>query len=131
MPSDPDVGLRDMKDPASMPTSLTESGFYPDHYDDRYLGDEDNGGVHINSSINTKAAHLITDGGTHYDVTVEGVGSEKAEEIHYRSITHYLTASSDFSDMRQDAIDAAQDLYGEDSSEVETVKAAYDAVGVE
>src|SRR5699024_4086416 len=37
MPSEPGIGLRDMKDPASMPTSLTETGFYPDHYDDRYL----------------------------------------------------------------------------------------------
>lgn len=131
MPSDPDVGLRDMKDPASMPMELTETGFYPDHYDDRYLGDEDNGGVHINSSINNKAAHLITDGGTHYDVTVEGIGKDKAEDIFYRTITHYLSASSDFDDMRQAAIDAAEDLYGGDSAEVETVKAAYSAVGVE
>lgn len=130
-PSEPGVGLRDMKDPASMPMPWTDTGFYPDHYDDRYLGDEDEGGVHINSSINNKAAHLITDGGTHYDVTVEGIGKDKAEEIFYRTITHYLSASSDFSDMRQAAIEAAQDIYGEDSSEVETVKAAYSAVGVE
>lgn len=131
MPSEPGVGLRDMKNPASMPMPLTETGFYPDHYDDRYLGEEDNGGVHINSSINNKAAHLITAGGTHYDVTVEGIGKNKAEKIFYRTITHYLSASSDFSDMRQAAIDAAQDLYGEDSSEVETVREAYRAVGVE
>src|SRR5699024_9823470 len=87
MPHNPDVGLRDMKDPASVPMPLTETGFYPDHYDDRYLGEEDNGGVHINSSINNKAAHLITDGGTHYGVTVEGIGKDKAEKIFYRTIT--------------------------------------------
>nr|WP_305852340.1 M4 family metallopeptidase [Virgibacillus sp. MSJ-26] len=131
MPHNPDVGLRDMKDPASVPMALTETGFYPDHYDDRYLGEEDNGGVHINSSINNKAAHLITDGGTHYDVTVEGIGKDKAEKIFYRTITHYLAASSDFSEMRQAAIQAAEDLYGEGSTEVESVMAAYDAVGVQ
>src|SRR5699024_10398120 len=112
-----------------------ETGFYPDHYDDRYLGEEDNGGVHINSSINNKAAHLITDGGTHYGVTVEGIGKDKAEKIFYRTITHYVAASSDFSDRRQRAIQAAEELFptqgGETSREVEAVKAAYDAVGVQ
>src|SRR5699024_7456268 len=135
IPHNPDVWLGDMKDPASVPMPLTETCFYPDHYDDRYLGEEDNGGVHINSSINNKAAHLITDGGTHYGVTVEGIGKDKAEKILYRTITHYLAASSDFSDMRQAAIQAAEDLVpaqdGETSPEVEAVKAAYDAVGVQ
>ncbi|MDY0410185.1 M4 family metallopeptidase [Paracerasibacillus soli] len=133
-PHTPGVGLRDMKDPASVPMYLTETGFYPDHYDDRYLGEEDKGGVHINSSINNKAAYLITEGGTHYGVTVNGVGKTKAEKIFYRALTHYLTASSGFSEMRQAAIQAARDLYpdkdGEPSAEVEAVMAAYDAVGV-
>src|SRR5699024_7970228 len=113
------------------PMPLTETGFYPDHYDDRYIGEEDNGGVHINSSINNKAAHLITDGGTHYGVTVEGIGKDKAEKIFYPTINHFLTDPSDFSDMRQAAIQAAEDLYGEKSPEVEAVMAAYDAVGVQ
>lgn len=133
-PHNPGVGLRDMKDPASIPMYLTETGFYPDHYDDRYLGEEDKGGVHINSSINNKAAYLITEGGTHYGVTVNGVGKTKAEKIYYRALTHYLAASSGFSEMRQAAIQAARDLYpdkdGEPSAEVEAVMAAYDAVGV-
>src|SRR5699024_12652119 len=87
--------------------------------------------VHINSSSIYKAAHLITEGGTNLELTVEGIGKDKTEDIFYRTITHYLSASSDFDDMRQAAIDAAEDLYGEDSAEVETVKAAYSAVGVE
>ncbi|WP_042150055.1 M4 family metallopeptidase [Paucisalibacillus sp. EB02] len=135
-PNIPGDGLRDMKDPGSVPLSgYTETGFYPDHYDDRYLGEKDNGGVHINSSINNKAAHLITEGGTHYGVTVNGIGKQKAEKIFYRTLTHYLTASSNFSEMRQAAVQAARDLYpdrnGEPSAEVQTVMAAYDAVGVQ
>src|SRR5699024_9161945 len=117
--------------PASVPMALTETGFYPDHYDDRYIGEEDNGGAHINNSINNKAAHLITDGATHYDVTVEGFGQDNDEKTYNRTITHYLASSSDFSDMRQAAIQATEDLYGEGSTEVESVMAAYDAVGVQ
>ena len=128
-------GLRDMKDPASVYIGgYTESGYYPDHYDDRYIGELDNGGVHVNSSINNKAAYLLTEGDTHNDVTVVGIGKDKAEKIYYRALTHYLTASSDFSQMRQAAIQAASDLYpeknGEPSQEVQSVMAAYDAVGV-
>src|SRR5699024_11290476 len=53
-------GLRDMKDPASVYIGgYTESGYYPDHYDDRYIGELDNGRVHVNSSINNKAAYLL------------------------------------------------------------------------
>lgn len=129
-------GLRDMKDPASVNIGgYTESGYYPDHYDDRYLGDLDNGGVHINSSINNKAAYLLTDGGTHHGVEVTGIGKAKAEKIYYRALTLYLTATSGFSEMRQAAIQAARDLYpdrnGESSAEVKAVESAYSAVGVE
>ncbi|MBM7588096.1 neutral peptidase B [Bacillus pakistanensis] len=135
-PNTPGDGLRSMSDPASVYLGgYTESGYYPDHYDDRYIGELDNGGVHINSSINNKAAHLITAGGTHYGVTVTGIGKDKAEKIFYRALTLYLTASSDFSHMREAAVQSARDLYpdktGEPSAEVQAVMAAYDAVGVE
>ncbi|WP_155891066.1 M4 family metallopeptidase [Ectobacillus panaciterrae] len=115
--------LRSMKDPASQG--------YPDHYSKRYIGENDNGGVHINSSINNKAAYLISEGGTHYGVDVVGIGREKTEQIYYRTLTKYLTATSNFSMMRQAAIQAATDLYGENSEEVKAVTKAYDAVGVE
>ncbi len=121
--------LRTLKDPASYTNGIT--GPYPDHYSKIYTGELDNGGVHINSSINNKAAYLVSEGGTHYDVTVEGVGREATEHIYYRALTKYLTATSDFSMMRQAAIQAATDLYGADSAEVAAVNGAYDAVGVQ
>lgn len=128
-------GLRSLSDPASIYIGgYTESGYYPDHYDQRYLGTADNGGVHINSSINNKAAYLITAGGTHYGVNVNGIGKSKAEKIFYRALTLYLTSSSDFSQMRQAVTQAARDLYpdknGQPSPEVQAVSNAYDAVGV-
>ncbi|MCP3032050.1 M4 family metallopeptidase [Halobacillus sp. A1] len=123
--------LRSLKDPSSIPNPLEEGKGYPDHYSELYTGDLDNGGVHVNSSINNKAAYLLSEGGTHYDVTVEGVGRKATEQIYYRALTKYLTATSDFSMMRQAAVQSAIDLYGIDSQEVFSVHQAYDAIGVE
>ncbi|WP_275898284.1 M4 family metallopeptidase [Peribacillus alkalitolerans] len=131
-----DGGLRSLSDPGSkaLSTAYLPSGRYPDHYDGRYLGTLDKGGVHINSSINNKAAYLISEGGTHYGVTVTGITRQKTEKIYYRALTLYLTPSSGFKEMRQAAIQAARDLYpdknGAPSKETKAVMDAYDAVGV-
>lgn len=114
--------LRSLADP-------TENGD-PDHYSKRYTGTQDNGGVHINSGINNKAAYLLAEGGTHYGVTVSGIGRDAAAKIYYHALTHYLTPYSNFSAMRNAAIQSAADLFGAGSPEVEAVMDAYDAVGV-
>lgn len=129
-PGKPDDALRSLKDPASIPNPLKPGEGYPDHYNKRYTGTADNGGVHINSSINNKAAYLVSDGGTHYGVKVTGVGREATEKIYYRALTKYLTANSDFKMMRQAALQSAEDLYGKNSKELQAVTKAYDAVGV-
>ena len=63
-PGKPGDALRSLKDPASIPNPLKPGEGYPDHYNKRYTGTADNGGVHINSSINNKAAYLVSEGGT-------------------------------------------------------------------
>lgn len=128
--ADGSIALRSMEDPSVIVDERTESGFSPDHWSKRYTGNLDNGGVHINSSINNKAAYLVSEGGEHYGVVVHGVGREAAEQIYYRALSLYLTSSSNFSMMRQAAIQAATDLYGSNSAEVAAVVQAYDAVGV-
>ena len=132
-----DGGLRSLSDPRSKSVSAAyglRDNRYPDHYQDRYLGELDKGGVHINSSINNKAAYLISEGGEHHGVNVTGITRSKTEKIYYRALTKYLTASSGFIDMRNAAIQAARDLYpdknGQPSAETKTVISAYDAVGV-
>ncbi|KMM38008.1 M4 family metallopeptidase [Guptibacillus hwajinpoensis] len=115
--------LRSMSDP-------TQFGD-PAHYSERYTGTQDNGGVHINSGIMNKAAYLLSEGGTFYGVTVSGIGKDKLGAIYYRTLTQYLTASSNFSQMRSAAVQAATDLYGASSSEVQSVNKAFDAVGVQ
>ncbi|MFC0297338.1 M4 family metallopeptidase [Geobacillus jurassicus] len=114
--------IRSLKDPAAYG--------YPDHYSKRYTGEEDNGGVHINSSIINKAAYLISEGGTHYGVTVTGIGKDKLGKILYRALTVYLTPSSNFHQLRLAMIQAAKDLY-KDGPEAKTVDDAFRAVGID
>ncbi|MEW4284454.1 M4 family metallopeptidase [Priestia koreensis] len=114
--------LRSMSDP-------TKYGD-PDHYSKRYTGTQDNGGVHTNSGIVNKAAYLLSQGGTHYGITVQGVGSDKLGKILYRTLTQYLTANATFSQLRSATVQAATDLYGSGSQEVKSVNQAFDAVGV-
>ncbi|MEI4831934.1 M4 family metallopeptidase [Bacillus sp. FJAT-53711] len=114
--------LRSMSDP-------TKYGD-PDHYSKRYTGTSDNGGVHTNSSIINKAAYLLANGGTHYGVTVNGIGNDKVGAIYYRANTVYFTQSTTFSQARAGLVQAAADLYGANSAEVAAVKQSYDAVGV-
>ena len=114
--------LRSMADP-------TKYGD-PDHYSKRYTGTSDNGGVHTNSGIGNKAAYLLSQGGTHYGVKVTGLGTAKTGAIYYRALTQYLTPSSNYSQLRSAAVQAATDLYGAGSAEVASVNAAYNAVGV-
>jgi neutral peptidase B len=132
-----DGGLRSMKDPRSktLPAAYEmRDDRYPDHYEDRYVGELDKGGVHINSSINNKAAYLISEGGTHNGVTVTGVGAGITGTIYYDALTKYLTPSSGFKEMREAAIQAARDKYpdknGQPSVQTKAVIDAYDAVGV-
>ncbi|MCP3772027.1 M4 family metallopeptidase [Paenibacillus sp. MZ04-78.2] len=101
-----------------------------DHYQDRYIGTDDYGGVHTNSGINNKAYYLIAQGGTHYGVTVNGIGRDAGEQIFYNALVHYLTKFSNFSTMRAAAIASATELYGANSAQVNAVKKAYTAVGV-
>lgn len=114
--------LRSMSDP-------TKYGD-PDHYSKRYTGTSDNGGVHTNSGIINKAAYLLSQGGTHFGVTVTGVGTDKMGAIFYRANTTYFTSSTNFSQARAGLVQAATDLYGATSAEVTAVNKAFDAVGV-
>jgi bacillolysin len=86
----PTPGIRDMKDPTIFqhPDKMTSEFFY--------IGSGDNGGVHINSGVNNKAAYLLADGGTFNGQTVAPIGMMKAAAIYYDVQTTKLTASSDY-----------------------------------
>lgn len=102
----------------------------PDHYSERYVGDFDNGGVHINSGIPNHVFYLVAAGGRHHVslVRVKGIGANKAERIWYRALTIYMTESTDFAGALEATVLAANDLYG--VSAAATVATAWGAAGV-
>ena len=115
----PSGALRSMEDPHNgAATNDFDSGWQPRHYNERYKGNEDNGGVHINSGIPNFAFFKFA----------TSVGKDKAEKVFYRALSNYLTKSSKFVDCRIAVIKATTDLYG--TSEVNAAKKAFDEVGI-
>ncbi len=114
----PSGAMRDMENPHNGGTSLRDRGWQPDHISEIYTGEEDNGGVHINSGIPNRAFFLIA----------SEIGRDQAGELYYHALTNYLTASSEFVDLRRALLNSANDLFG--SVESQAVAAAFDAVGI-
>lgn len=100
-----------------------------------YIGTADNGGVHTNSGVLNHWFYLLTDGGSGTNdnmdtYTVDGVGMDTAAAIAFRTLTIYLTNTSQYADARFYSIRSAIDLYGPCSKAVESVTNAFYAVGV-
>ena len=107
----------------------------PDHYSLRFLGTEDNGGVHTNSLIPGHAYYLAIEGGTNRvsGLTVSGVGAanrEQMEQVFYRAFTVLMTRNADFAAARAATIQSARDLYGAGGAAEQAVTQAWTAVGV-
>ena len=107
----------------------------PDHYSLRFLGPEDNGGVHTNSLIPGHAYYLAVEGGTNRvsELTVSGIGGqnrEQMEKVFYRAFTVLLAPDADFAAARAATIQSARDLYGAGSAAERSVTQAWTAVGV-
>lgn len=120
-------GIRSMSNPIAYG--------YPDHYTIRFTGPQDNGGVHINSTIPSHAFYLSIEGGRNRvsGITVQGVGAANREQIEksfYRAFTFLLPASANFSTARAATIQAARDLYGANSAAANAITQAWTAVGV-
>ncbi|MFC0877829.1 M4 family metallopeptidase [Saccharicrinis sp. FJH2] len=116
----PSGALRNMANPHNMGTGLNDPYWQPDHLKEMYLGDQDNGGVHINSGIGNYAYYLFA----------TAVTKDKAEQVYYRALTTYLTSKSQYIDLRIAVIQSAKDLYGDASNEVTKAGEAFDAVGI-
>jgi len=119
--------------------SMSDPNAYdqPDTYhgDDWYYGAFDNGGVHYNSGVQNFWFYLLSTGGTGTNdngdaYAVDSIGMDKAGAIAYRNLTVYLTESSTYMDARIGALQAAEDLYGTCSYEVQQVAKAWHAVGL-
>lgn len=101
---------RSLIDPPSL-INLDSGRPYPDRYtsDDFYCGQQDNYGVHVNSTVPSKGNYLATMGGQFNGCTITGLGREKVEQILYQALFHY-TPSESFAAAYQDEIQACNEL---------------------
>lgn len=113
---DPSLGGNyDPRDPLQswgQPTDMSEFANL------RVARDSDWGGVHINSGIPNHLLYLVA----------EAIGKDKSEQIWYRTLTVYLSQSSDFADFSTALLQSADDLYG--SVEVRAIEQALKAQGM-
>lgn len=110
--------VRNLATPPAETYHLSGGASYP--YPDttyaagRYCGDEDNGGVHFNSTILGRAAYLMTMGGNFNGCTISGLGREKTTQIMYRFMTHYCGVNESFNGAFDEIAEACSDLYTEE-----------------
>jgi hypothetical protein len=62
--------------------------------------------------------------------TVTGIGRDAAGAIWYRALSVYMTSSTNYAGARTATLNAARDLYGNGSTQYNTVAAAWSAVSV-
>jgi len=127
-PGAPGDALRYMQNPAQDGYSIDNYKQYPGH-------DE----VHQSSGIANNMFYQLAEtnnegkipNATSGHVVKDGIGEEKAGKIYLRQLQHYATKDTTLSEARVAWIKAATDLYGANSVEVQKVKEAWTAVGVE
>ncbi|WP_129020092.1 M4 family metallopeptidase [Edaphocola flava] len=101
-----------------------------------YFGSCDRGGVHINNGVQNYWYYLLSQGsvnapeGTFNNISVGGIGSDKALNITFYSLDNILSSNSNFNDAKNGAILAAAILYGSCSNEVIQTTNAWAAVGL-
>lgn len=118
------VALRSMKAPGTAyDDPVLGKDPQPAFYQDRYRGNDDNGGVHINSGIPNYAFYLAA-------TEIGGYAWEKAGKIWYVGLRDRLRARADFKRAANTLIKVAGELYGEASKEQTAVRNAWTTVGV-
>ncbi len=119
------IGLRDLSNPSSLNQPNT------------YLGNlwDPNNEPHQNNGPCIYWFYLLSAGGSgtndnNQSYAVSGITMAKASAIAYRALSVYMTPSTDYTNVRYCAIQAAKDLYGSCSNEVIQTTNAWYAVGV-
>jgi bacillolysin len=112
--------IRDMADPPAfgLPDRIN-SGYY-------HCATSDNGGVHYNMGVGSKAAFLLTDGGSFNGYVVTGLGITKVADLFYETQTNLLTSGSNFNDFYNALIQASYNL-GFSAAERQEVQDAVNA----
>ncbi len=96
---------------------------------------QDYGGVHTNSGVQNFWYYLLCQGGSGTNdignaYSVTGIGMTSATAIAYRNLRLYLTSTSNYMSSYYGSLQAAEDLYGANSTQQNAVRAAWYAVGI-
>jgi len=133
-PSKAGDALRYMANPtADASLYPPELGGSRDYYPERYQGNQDNGGVHLNSGIPNLAFQLLVAGGKHprnkTTFTVPAIGIDKAGAIFQHALTQgYFTSNTNLAQARMLTEQVAMQLYP--GSTAIAVGFAWAAVGI-
>ncbi|MFZ5786889.1 MAG: M4 family metallopeptidase [Acidobacteriota bacterium] len=88
--------------------------------------------VHYSSGLANNWFYLLANGGTNQTsgIAVTGIGISDAQRIWYVALTGYMTSTTTFAQARTATVNAATQLFGSTSNQVQRVKDAWTAVGV-
>jgi len=115
--------LYDMANPGTAYDDPLGKDPQPGHMKDYVQTEEDNGGVHTNSGIPSRAFFLAAK-------AIGGHSWEKAGKIWYVTLTKRLTGNADFAKCATETVSVARDLFPEDPSIAAKVAKAWADVGV-
>ncbi len=123
-PGDPDLGrpIRNMQAPNAFLTHFGRP--YPAKMSEFFRIQENNGGIHINSTIISHAFYLLAES------LDDAIGLHAAEKIFYDALTQYLVQNSQFIDARRACIEAAEKRFGSESIQAQKTAEAFDAVEI-
>ena len=116
-------GLRNLRDPSSVIIPGLNTP-YPAKMSEFIFTSQDNGGVHLNSSIINHAYYLLAEG------LDNAIGLRDAEQIFYRALTVHLVRNSQFIDARLAAITSADEIFGVDSVQSKKTAEAFERVEI-
>lgn len=129
--------LRSMSNPNS------STGAQPDTYKGTFWKNvsgnpspsNDQDGVHTNSGVQNFWFYLLSQGGSGTNdignaYSVTGIGINQARQIAYRNLTTYLDSNATYMDAFNGSLQAAEDLYGNPSTQYTAVRKAWYAVGI-
>jgi len=132
----PITNLRSMSNPNN-PSGLSQQ---PDTYNGTFWENtaninDDSGGVHTNSGVQNFWYYLLSQGGSGTNdlgntYSVTAIGINQATQIAYRNLSFYLTSNSNYMEAYYGSLQAAEDLYGAQSTQYTAVQQAWYAVGV-
>jgi hypothetical protein len=121
-PADVGEPFRNVRDPNSIP--IAEGVPHPSRMSQFIVTDQNNGGVHMNSTIPSHAFYLVAEG------LPNAVGLRDAQLIFFDALFTKLQPSSKFVDMRLACVASARQLYGDGSPQHQATVAAFDQVEI-